>query len=73
MGDFLVRAADAFGLEHPHIVGPDVGTAASLFAGRRPLRVGGCRWRICRTRDWLVGQRIRANRGRFKHNRGGFL
>lgn len=32
MGDFIVRAADAFGLEHPHIVGPDVGTPAALFA-----------------------------------------
>ena len=32
MGDFLVRVADAFGLAHPHIVGPDVGTAAALFA-----------------------------------------
>src|SRR5262249_22252615 len=32
MGDFIVRVADAFGLEHPHIVGPDVGTAAALFA-----------------------------------------
>ena len=32
MGDFIVRTADAFGLEHPHIVGPDVGTAAALFA-----------------------------------------
>ena len=32
MGEFLVRAADAFGLERPHIVGPDVGTAAALFA-----------------------------------------
>jgi pimeloyl-ACP methyl ester carboxylesterase len=32
MGDFIVRAADAFGLEHPHLVGPDVGTPASLFA-----------------------------------------
>ena len=32
MGDFIVRAADAFGLEHPHIVGPDVGTSAALFA-----------------------------------------
>jgi pimeloyl-ACP methyl ester carboxylesterase len=32
MGDFIVRAADVFGLEHPHIVGPDVGTAAALFA-----------------------------------------
>jgi pimeloyl-ACP methyl ester carboxylesterase len=32
MGDFLVRVADAFGLEQPHVVGPDVGTAAALFA-----------------------------------------
>jgi pimeloyl-ACP methyl ester carboxylesterase len=32
MGDFLVRAADAFGLDNPHVVGPDVGTAAALFA-----------------------------------------
>jgi len=32
MGDFIVRAADAFGLEHPHVVGPDVGTSAALFA-----------------------------------------
>jgi pimeloyl-ACP methyl ester carboxylesterase len=32
MGDFIVRAADACGLEHPHIVGPDVGTSAALFA-----------------------------------------
>jgi pimeloyl-ACP methyl ester carboxylesterase len=32
MGEFMVLLADAFGLEHPHVVGPDVGTAASLFA-----------------------------------------
>jgi pimeloyl-ACP methyl ester carboxylesterase len=32
MGDFLVRAADAFGLDNPHVVGPDVGTAAALFS-----------------------------------------
>src|SRR6478752_2931317 len=32
MGEFLVRVADAFGLAQPHVVGPDVGTAASLFA-----------------------------------------
>jgi pimeloyl-ACP methyl ester carboxylesterase len=32
MGEFIVRVADAFGLEHPHLVGPDVGTGASLFA-----------------------------------------
>jgi len=32
MGEFIVRAADAFGLEQPHVVGPDIGTGASLFA-----------------------------------------
>jgi pimeloyl-ACP methyl ester carboxylesterase len=32
MGEFVVRVADAFGLEKPHVVGPDVGTGASLFA-----------------------------------------
>jgi pimeloyl-ACP methyl ester carboxylesterase len=32
MGEFVVRAADAFGLEQPHVIGPDVGTGASLFA-----------------------------------------
>jgi pimeloyl-ACP methyl ester carboxylesterase len=32
MGDFIARAADAFDLEQPHIIGPDVGTAAALFA-----------------------------------------
>ena len=46
MGDFIVHAADAFGLEHPHIVGPDVGTSAALFAaaaqpGRFPSLVVG--------------------------------
>ena len=32
MGEFVIRIADSFGLEHPHVVGPDVGTGASLFA-----------------------------------------
>jgi pimeloyl-ACP methyl ester carboxylesterase len=32
MGEFIVRAADAFGLANPHVIGPDIGTAASLFA-----------------------------------------
>jgi pimeloyl-ACP methyl ester carboxylesterase len=32
MGEFVIRVADAFGLEQPHVVGPDVGTGASLFA-----------------------------------------
>jgi pimeloyl-ACP methyl ester carboxylesterase len=32
MAEFIIRAADAFGLDHPHLVGPDIGTAAALFA-----------------------------------------
>lgn len=32
MGEFVIRVADAFGLENPHVVGPDVGTGATLFA-----------------------------------------
>jgi len=32
MGEFIVRAADAFGLEKPHVVAPDIGTSAALFA-----------------------------------------
>ena len=32
MGEFVIRIADAFGLENPHVVGPDIGTGASLFA-----------------------------------------
>jgi pimeloyl-ACP methyl ester carboxylesterase len=32
MGGFVLRLADAFGLEEPHVVGPDIGTGASLFA-----------------------------------------
>lgn len=32
MGEFIVRAADTFDLTQPHLVGPDVGTSASLFA-----------------------------------------
>ena len=32
MGRFLIRVADEFGLENPHVVAPDVGTNASLFA-----------------------------------------
>jgi pimeloyl-ACP methyl ester carboxylesterase len=47
MGEFIIRVADTFRLDHPHAVGPDVGTAALLFAaashpGRlRSLVVGG--------------------------------
>jgi len=32
MGEFVVRAADAFELENPHALGPDIGTSAALFA-----------------------------------------
>jgi pimeloyl-ACP methyl ester carboxylesterase len=32
MGQFIVRVADAFRLERPHVVAPDIGTSASLFA-----------------------------------------
>jgi pimeloyl-ACP methyl ester carboxylesterase len=40
MGEFVIRVADAFGLENPHVVGPDVGTGASLFAaGLNPGRL----------------------------------
>jgi pimeloyl-ACP methyl ester carboxylesterase len=32
MGSFLLRLIDEWGLAHPHVVGPDVGTGAVLFA-----------------------------------------
>ena len=32
MGDFIIRIADTFGLDNPHVVGPDIGTSSSLFA-----------------------------------------
>jgi pimeloyl-ACP methyl ester carboxylesterase len=32
MGAFIIRVADAFGLDNPHIVGPDIGTSSALFA-----------------------------------------
>lgn len=35
MGEFIVHAADAFGLENPHAVGPGHCTAALLFAAAR--------------------------------------
>jgi pimeloyl-ACP methyl ester carboxylesterase len=35
MGEFLLAAADAFGLERPHVVAPDIGTPAALFAAAR--------------------------------------
>jgi pimeloyl-ACP methyl ester carboxylesterase len=73
MGQFLIRVADAFGLEHPHVVGPDVGTGASLFAaalhpGRlRSLVVGSgatasplqLRWVL---KDWVEAPDLEAYR-----------
>lgn len=35
MGEFVIKAADAFGLEQPRVIGPCVGTAAALFAAAR--------------------------------------
>jgi pimeloyl-ACP methyl ester carboxylesterase len=32
MGAFVIRVADTFGLDNPHVIGPDIGTAAALFA-----------------------------------------
>ena len=32
LGEFVVRIVDAFGLDKPHVVAPDVGTPACLFA-----------------------------------------
>jgi pimeloyl-ACP methyl ester carboxylesterase len=46
MGEFVMRVADAFGLDNPHVIGPDVGTAASLFAAA---------WYPGRLRSLIVG------------------
>ena len=35
MAEFVIRAADSFGLDHPHVLGPDIATAAALFAAAR--------------------------------------
>ena len=35
MSEFVIAAADAFGLEHPHLIAPGTGTAAALFAAAR--------------------------------------
>ena len=35
MGEFTIAAADAFGLECPHVVAPGTATAAALFAAAR--------------------------------------
>jgi pimeloyl-ACP methyl ester carboxylesterase len=47
MGEFVTHLVDHFGLEQPHAVGPDIGTAALLFASAarpdlfRSVVVGG--------------------------------
>jgi pimeloyl-ACP methyl ester carboxylesterase len=41
MGEFIIRIADAFELDIPHVVGPDIGTSAALFAANlAPTRFG---------------------------------
>jgi pimeloyl-ACP methyl ester carboxylesterase len=35
MAEFVLRAADAFELDRPHLLGPGTGTAAALFAAAR--------------------------------------
>jgi pimeloyl-ACP methyl ester carboxylesterase len=35
MGEFIIAAADAFGLSHPHVVAPGTATPAALFAAAR--------------------------------------
>lgn len=35
MGEFVVRIADELGLARPHVVGPDIGTSAVLFAAAK--------------------------------------
>jgi pimeloyl-ACP methyl ester carboxylesterase len=37
MGDFIPKILAALGVDRVHAVGPDVGTAALLFCGQRPL------------------------------------
>jgi len=32
MGEFVIRLIDEWGLDTPHLVGPDIGTGAALFA-----------------------------------------
>ena|ERR1700676_792557 len=50
-GDFLARLIDEWDLGAPHVVGPDVGTAAALFPGSKGTRdvdeSHGGRWSSC--------------------------
>jgi pimeloyl-ACP methyl ester carboxylesterase len=74
MGEFVTLVVDAFGLENPHAVGPDIGTGALLFAaashpGRlRSLVVGsgGAAFPLqlgSRLRDWVEAPDLAAYRG----------
>jgi pimeloyl-ACP methyl ester carboxylesterase len=74
MGEFVVRVADVFELEKPHVVGPDVGTGAALFAaslhpGRlRSLVVGsgGAAYPLqlgSVLKDWVEAPDLEAYRG----------
>ena len=69
MGEFIVRVADEFGLDQPHVVGPDVGTGTALFAaanhpGRlRSLVVGSGASSVPITlegplRDWVLSPTV---------------
>ena len=41
LGEFLIPLVDEGGLDRPHVVAPDVGTAAALFAAaRHPGKLG---------------------------------
>ena len=66
MGEFLIGIADAFGLEHPHLVGPDVGTGAALFAaalhpGRlRSLVVGSGATAVPLQLEWVLKDWVQA-------------
>ena len=37
MSEFLIRAADSFQLDHPHVIGPDIATAAGRVESPRRL------------------------------------
>ena len=66
MGEFLIGVADAFELEHPHVVGPDVGTGAALFAaalhpGRlRSLVVGSGATAVPLQLGWVLKDWVQA-------------
>jgi pimeloyl-ACP methyl ester carboxylesterase len=64
MGEFVICAADDFGLASPHVVGPDISTAALFTATAHPGRLrslvvgsGGAGWWQCRTR-WAAACRL---------------